>query len=73
MSAEGTIGLELINTPVTVVRCVFVRNWYIHVMCPSPKSNKERNDVLGVRWRAERPSTSIVVVVDGSEPLRIDI
>ena len=71
MSAEGTIGLELINTPVTVVRCVFVRNWYI--IGPSPKSNKERNDMLGVRWRAERPSTSIVVVVDGSEPLRIDI
>ena len=63
--------MEPINTPVTVVRCVFVGNWYI--MCPSPKSKKERNDVLGVGWGAERPGTSIVVVADGPEPLRNDI
>ena len=37
------------------------------------KIENERNDMLGVGWRAERPSISIVVVVDGSEPLRSDI
>ena len=60
-------------TPYTglLVRCVPCQNSYISVS--PPKSKKERNDVLGVGWGAERPGTSIVVVADGPEPLRSDI
>ena len=53
------------------MRCVPCQNLYISIS--PPKSKKERNDVLGVGWGAERPGTSIVVAADGPEPLRSDI